>query len=195
MRIVVFNNLTLDGVTQGPGSPEEDTRGGFTRGGWSPPYADQVLGTYVAEGMASSGSLLLGRRTYEDFYAYWPKLTDGNQFTKVLNETNKYVASRRLEEPLPWVNSTLLSGDVADAVAKLKKAPGKDVVVLGSIEVIQALARRNLIDEYQLILHPLLLGTGRRLFPDGGPYTVLELVMAKPTTKGLILATYRPAKS
>jgi dihydrofolate reductase len=194
MRIVVFNNLTLDGVSQGPGRPDEDTRGRFTHGGWSPPYADAVLGSYVAEGMGSSGALLLGRRTYEDFFSVWPKRKDGNPFTKVLDDTQKYVASRTLKEALPWCNSTLLAGDATETVAKLKERPGKDLVVLGSVELVQSLARRDLIDEYQLIIHPLILGTGRRLFAEGGPYAALQLVVARPTTTGVVLATYRPVR-
>ena len=193
MKIVVFNHLTLDGVNQGPGRPDEDTRGGFTHGGWSLPYADSVLGSYIAEGMSSSGGLLLGRRTYEDFFSVWPKRKDGNPFTKVLDDTQKYVASRTLKEPLPWCNSTLLAGDAAKAVAQLKERPGKGLVILGSTELVQSLAQADLIDEYQLIIHPLIVGTGRRLFADGARYAALKLVMAKPTTTGAILATYRPA--
>jgi dihydrofolate reductase len=193
MRIVVFNHLTLDGVAQGPGRPDEDTRGGFAHGGWSLPYADAVLGRYVATGMRGSGALLFGRRTYEDFFSVWPKRKDGNPFTKVLDDTQKYVASRTLKEPLPWCNSTLLAGDATEAVAKLKAQPGKDVVILGSTELVKELAKRELIDEYQLTIHPLVLGSGRRLF-DGGRHAALRLVHAEPTSTGVILATYQPAR-
>ena len=194
MKVVVFNHLTLDGVTQGPGSPDEDTRGGFVHGGWSPPYADAVLGAYIGEGMASGGALLFGRHTYEHFFSVWPHRKDGNPFTKVLDDTQKYVASRTRKEPLPWCNSTLLAGDAADTVAKLKERPGKDMVVLGSVSLAQSLARHDLVDEYQLIIHPLILGSGRRLFADGGRRSALKLVGAKPTTTGVIIATYRPAR-
>ena len=195
MRIVVFNHLTLDGVAQGPGRPDEDTRGGFAHGGWSPPYADAVLGRYVAAGMGSTEALLFGRRTYEDFFSVWPKRKDGNPFTKVLDDTPKYVASRTPKDPLPWCNSTRIAGDATEAVAQLKARPGKNLVVLGSTELVKALAQRDLIDEYQLTIHPLILGSGRRLFADGGRYTALRLVHAEPTSMGVILATYQPALS
>src|SRR5229473_3525297 len=164
-RIIVFNSLSLDGVMQAPGRPDEDRRGGFERGGWALPYSDPAMGQAVGESMATTGGLLFGRRTYEDFYKVWPNQTD-NPFTEVLNNTQKYVASTTLTEPLPWRNSTLLEGDAAGAVAELKKGPGKDLVILGSGELIRSLMQRNLIDEYILLIHPLVLGSGQRLFPD-----------------------------
>jgi dihydrofolate reductase len=194
MKIVVFNHLSLDGVTQAPGRPDEDVRGGFEHGGWSLPYADAVLGAYVAQGMSTSGALLFGRRTYEDFYSVWPKRKEPNPFTKVLDATQKYVVSRTLENPLPWVNSTLLAGEAEDTVARLRREPGKSAVILGSAELVQSLERRNLIDEYQLTIHPLILGRGKRLFSDSGRFATLELVDTKPTTTGVIIATYRPRK-
>src|SRR5688500_12170649 len=148
-RIIAFIHLTLDGVMQAPGRPDEDRRGGFEHGGWAPPYGDAVMGNVMGRRMAEGGALLLGRRTYEDFAAFWPKQED-NPFTAVLNERQKYVASTTLAEPLPWSNSTLLRGDAAEAVARLKEQPGKDLVVLGSGELVQALMRRNLVDEYVL---------------------------------------------
>jgi dihydrofolate reductase len=193
-KVVVFTSLTLDGVMQAPGRPDEDRRGGFRHGGWATPYADQVLGSVAAASMADTGAVLLGRRTYEDFYAYWPKQTD-NPFTEVLNTTQKYVAAPTLEEPLAWSNSTLLKGDAADAVAGLKEQPGKDLVVLGSGELVQSLMRRNLVDEYVLLIHPLVLGSGRRLFPDGGVSAALRLVDAKTTTTGVVIATYQASTS
>jgi len=189
-KIVVFTSLTLDGVMQAPGRPDEDRRGGFAHGGWAQPYNDPVMGAVAAEGMANAGPLLLGRRTYEDFYSFWPHQTD-NPFTEVLDNTLKYVASTTLEEPLPWRNSTLLQGDAAEAVARLKQQPGKDLVVLGSGELVQSLRRRNLVDEYVLLIHPLVLGSGRRLFPDGGATATLRLVDAKTTTTGVVIATYQ----
>jgi dihydrofolate reductase len=143
--------------------------------------------------MASGGALLLGRRTYEDFFSFWPHQTD-NPFTEVLNNSQKYVASTTLDEPLAWSNSTLLKGDAAEAVARLKEQPGKDVVVLGSGELVQSLMRRNLVDEYVLLIHPLVLGSGRRLFPDGGASAALRLVVTKTTTTGVVIATYQPAE-
>ena|SRR3984893_11768243 len=193
-KIVAFTSLTLDGVMQAPGRPDEDRRGGFEHGGWAIPYADSVMGTASAESGASSGALLFGRRTYEDFFNVWPKRTDDNPFTAVLNNTQKYVASTTLKEPLPWINSTLLKGDGAEAVARLKAQPGKDIVVLGSGGLLQSLMRRNLVDEYIVLIHPLVLGSGRRLFTDGGEFTQLRLIDAKTTTTGVVIATYQPAE-
>jgi dihydrofolate reductase len=189
MKIVVFNSVTLDGVMQSPARPDEDTRDGFTHGGWAIPFSDQVIGNFAGQSMQTSGSLLLGRRTYEDFFQVWPKRTD-NPYTEVLNNAQKYVASRTLKEPLPWQNSTLLKGDAVDAAARLKEKPGKDIVVLGSGELIQSLMRRNLIDEFILLIHPLILGSGRRLFTDGLPPTNLRLVESKPSSTGVVIARY-----
>jgi dihydrofolate reductase len=193
-KVVAFMSLSLDGVMQGPGRPDEDRRGGFEHGGWATPYADSVLGSVAGESMADTGALLFGRRTYEDFYAVWPNRTD-NPFTTMLNNTRKYVASTTLEEPLPWINSTLLKGEAAEAVARLRAQGGKDLVVLGSGDLLQSLMRRNLIDEYLLLIHPLVLGSGRRLFNDGGSFTALRLVDTKTTTTGVVVATYQPAES
>jgi dihydrofolate reductase len=191
-RVVVTNHLTLDGVMQAPGRPDEDRRGGFEHGGWSPPYGDAVMGSVMGERMGQGGALLLGRRTYEDFAGFWPKQKD-NPFTDVLNKVQKHVASTTLREPLAWSNSTLLEGDAADAVATLKEQAGKDLVILGSGALIQSLMRRDLIDEYLLMIHPLILGSGRRLFPDGSPFTTLRLVDTTTTTTGVMIATYQPA--
>jgi dihydrofolate reductase len=189
-KLVVFTSVTLDGVMQAPGRPDEDTRGGFPYGGWGLGYNDEVMGGFLAENMARPGSLVLGRRTYEDLYGYWPRQTD-NPFTEVLNRTRKYVASATLAEPLGWSNSTLLAGDAADAVAALKREPGEDLMVIGSGELVQALRRRDLVDEYVLLIHPLVLGTGRRLFPDGGGPATLRLTGSTTTTTGVIIATYQ----
>ena len=191
-NLVVVNNLTLDGVMQSPGRPDEDTRGGFRHGGWARPYNDEVMGRVMAERMARSGSLVLGRRTYEDFHGYWPKQTD-NPFTPVLDQTTKYVASTTLSEPLVWQNSVLLEGDAAEAVARLKQQDGKDLVVLGSGRLVESLLRRDLVDQFVLLIYPLVLGTGRRMFAEGVPSTRLRLVDAIPTTTGVLIATYQPA--
>jgi dihydrofolate reductase len=193
-KIVVFNSLTLDGVMQAPGRPDEDRRGGFEHGGWAQPYMDAVMGEVAAQGMAEGGPILFGRRTYEDFFSYWPHQTD-NPFTEVLDNSQKYVASRTLHEPLPWQNSTLLKGDVAEAVVRLREEPGKDIVVLGSGDLLQSLIRHGLVDEYMLLVHPLVLGSGRRLFPDGGSFARLRLVDSVTTTTGVIIATYRPTEA
>ena len=191
MRIVVFMNMTLDGVIQAPGRPDEDVRGGFRHGGWAIPYADSVMGQFAAESMGKSGSLLLGRRTYEDFFKVWPNRTD-NPYTEVLNNTRKYVVSRTLAEPLPWQNSTLLKGEAAETVARLKQRPGKDVVVLGSGELVQTLMRGGLVDEYVVQIHPLVLGSGHHLFNEGCS-AALRLVESRATTTGVLLATYQPS--
>ena len=154
---------------------------------------DAVVGAAAAEGMARGGSLLLGRRTYEDFAGFWPKQRD-NPFTDVLNNTQKYVASRTLKEPLPWSNSTLLKGDPAEAVARLKQQPGKDLVVLGSGELVQSLMARNLVDRFVLLIHPIVLGSGRRLFTDTGASATLRLLDTKKSTTGVVIATYQPAE-
>jgi dihydrofolate reductase len=191
-RVIVFLNLSLDGVMQAPGRPDEDTRGGFKYGGWALPYFDPVMGGAAAESMAGMPALLFGRRTYEDFYSVWPNRTD-NPFTEVLNNARKYVASRTLKEPLPWNNSILLKGEAAQTVAALREQSGNDLVILGCGELIQSLMRARLIDEYALSIHPLVLGSGHRLFAEGSPYAALKLIESKITTTGVVLATYRPA--
>jgi dihydrofolate reductase len=193
-RVVVNNNVTLVGVLQARGRPDEDVRGGFEHGGWATPYFDSVMASWAAEGMAKGGALLFGRRTYEDFASVWPNQKD-NPFSEVLNNRQKYVASTTLQEPLPWSNSNLLKGDAAEAVARLKEQPGNDLVVLGSGELVQTLMRRNLVDEYVLLIHPLVLGSGRRLFVDGGAFATLRLVETRTTTTGVVIATYQPAES
>jgi dihydrofolate reductase len=192
MKVVAINQISLDGVTQAPGRPDEDTRGGFQHGGWAVPYGDEVLGKFMGERMNPDGALLLGKRTYKDLYGFWPSQID-NPYTDVLNKITKYVASTSMTEPLPWDNSILLHGDAADAVATMRGEQGPDLVILGSAKLVQSLMRRNLIDEYLLIINPLLLGSGHRLFPDSDKTVPLELVSATPTTTGVILAVYRPA--
>ncbi len=189
-KVVVVNNISLDGVMQAPGRADEDRRGGFAHGGWALPFNDPVMGQAMGEQMAGEGDLLLGRRTYEDFAAFWPKQTN-NPFTPVLNMRQKYVASTTLTEPLPWENSALLAGDAADAVAVLKAGPGGALAILGSGVLCRSLMQRGLIDEYLLLIHPLVLGSGQRLFPDDGSLAALELVASVTTTTGVILATYR----
>ena len=188
-KIIVNISLTLDGVMQAPGRPDEDTRGGFTYGGWALPYFDPSMFSPPADGKMPD--MLFGRRTYADFYSVWPNRTD-NPFTEVLNNAQKYVASTTLKEPLPWMNSMLLVGDAAEAVALLKQQLANDLVVLGSGVLLQTLMRHNLVDEYKLSIHPLILGTGRRLFPDGSPFAALKLVDTKIASTGVVMATYHP---
>ena len=188
-KIMVVNNVTLDGVTQGPGRPDEDTRGGFEYGGWGIPYADQVQGEAMGRSMAQSRGILLGRRTYEDFYGYWPKQTD-NPYTEVLNQAPKYVASTTAAEPLPWQNSTLLSGDLAGKVSAVRDRTDGVIAVLGSGELVRWLAEQDLIDEYLMLIHPLVLGSGTRFFPEKGPRRPLRLTDAVVTATGVVIATY-----
>jgi dihydrofolate reductase len=191
-KITVFTSLTLDGVMQAPGRPDEDTRGGFRHGGWALPYNDPVMGKVAAEGMAGGGAILLGRRTYLDFAGFWPKQKD-NPFTEALNNTQKYVASTTLKEPLPWANSTLLKGDVPKALAQMKARPDGDMVVLGSGELVQTLMKHGLVDLYMLLVHPLVLGSGRRLFAEGSGVAALKLINSITTTTGVVIGTYQPA--
>lgn len=192
-KVVVINHVTLDGVMQAPGRPEEDTRDGFTYGGWSAPNVDEMMMKALGARMGEGNRLLLGRRSYEDILGYWN--TQDSPFKDMLNSAPKYVASRTLREPLPWPNSTLLNADVADAVARLRQQPGRDLNAMGSGELIQTLLRHDLIDEYLLLIHPLVLGAGRRLFGDGGPPASLRLVDSTVSTTGVLIATYRPEHS
>jgi len=186
-KVVSITMVSLDGVMQAPGRPDEDSRGAFTRGGWATPYgAMQHL-----SGQAGSGSLLFGRRTYEDFHRVWPQRKE-SPFSAILDNMQKYVASTTLKEPLPWMNSTLLHGDAADAVARLKSEHAADLVILGSGVLVQSLLRHNLVDKFVLLIHPLVLGTGRRLFPDGGAPASFRLVASKTTPNGVVIATYQP---
>jgi dihydrofolate reductase len=191
-KIVAFIHLTLDGVMQAPARPDEDLRGGFKGGGWAKPYGDGVMGQAVSESMANTGALLLGRRTYQDFHSVWPQRKN-NPFTAILDDTLKYVASRTLKEPLPWKNSRLLPGDAEASVAALRQEPGKDIIILGSGVLVQSLLRRNLVDELMLTINPLVLGSGQRLFPDGGAPATLRLVDSRVTTKGVLVTRYATA--
>jgi dihydrofolate reductase len=193
-KLVVVESVSLDGVMQAPARPDEDTRGGFAQGGWAVPYSDEVMLREMGSGMGRA-ELLFGRRTYEDFYAVWPNQPEPNPFTEVLNKSQKYVVSTTLSEPLPWINSTLLAGDASSAVAELKAQPGTDLTVLGSGELVASLMHHNLIDEYILLIHPLVLGQGRRLFGDGSPLATLRLIRSVTTTTGVIIATYEPAET
>ncbi|HEY0534742.1 MAG TPA: dihydrofolate reductase family protein [Actinoplanes sp.] len=181
-KIVVVENVTLDGVMQSPGT-ESDTRGGFTRGGWAAPYADPVLAETLGKGVAADNAMLFGRRTYEIMQRSWGGRTDGNPFTAVLERKQKYVVSRSLTAPT-WVNSTAI-----DDLAALKQVE-EDLVVLGSGELVRSLAAAGLVDRYTLLLHPLTLGQGMTLFGDLD--VRLELEDTVVTGKGVIIAFYRP---
>ena len=187
-KITVVNHLTLDGVMQAPGRADEDPRGGFAHGGWAAPYTDDVMGRRLSAAM-SGGPLLLGRRTYQQFHAYWPEQT-GSPHSEALNNVQKHVASTTLTEPLPWQNSRLLSGDVPDAVAALKAEAGGDIVVMGSGELIRSLMPHDLIDEWLLLIYPLVLGEGGRLFTPDRPLGALRLLDSVTTTTGVVIVTY-----
>jgi dihydrofolate reductase len=193
-NVVVICNLTLDGVMQAPGHPEEDPRDGFTHGGWAAPYSADAMGRVMAERSGRQGAMLFGRRTYQRFASFWPAQPD-NPFTDVLNKIQKYVVSTTLSSPLPWVNSTLLTGDLGDSVTALKTSePERDLIILGSGVLIGSLLSQQLIDEFILLFHPLVLGSGRRLFPDGGPGAEFRLTSAVGTTTGVVICSYRTSQ-
>ena len=192
-KVIVIEHLTLDGVMQAPGHPEEDPRDGFRHGGWANRSQDPAMQEVIGAHMSSTWSLLAGRTTYERFADYWPK-QEPNPFTAALNRVQKYVASTTLTEPLAWQNSTLLKGDAADAVVRLKGELDEELVVFGSGVLVRSLMPRNLIDEFVLLIYPLMLGSGRRLFPDSGSnLSAFQLVGSATTGTGVIIATYQPA--
>jgi dihydrofolate reductase len=191
-KLVVIEFLSLDGVMQAPGSPEEDTEGGFKHGGWSQPYFDDVLGAAAAEGMAATDAYLFGMKTYQIMARHWPNAPSDDPFAAHLNSTPKYVASKT-PQSLAWQNSTLIEGGVAAAVAELKQQAGKNIAVLGSGELVQTLIEHDLVDEYLLMVHPIVLGSGKRLFRDSDQTRSLRLVDSKATSTGVLMLTYQPA--
>jgi dihydrofolate reductase len=197
MRKVIVNEfMTLDGVAQAPGAADEDTDGGFEHGGWHLRYFDDVSQQWVLDNLTQAGGFLLGRRTYEIFAAYWPHAPEEEQvIARPLNTLPKYVASKTLTEPLEWQNATLLEGDVAEAVAALKRGEGGDLHVIGSTALVQALVGHDLVDEFRLMIDPLVLGGGKRFFPDDRAARDLRLVDSQVTSTGAILATYAAAES
>jgi dihydrofolate reductase len=192
-KLIVSEFITLDGVLQSPGYPDEDPSGGFEAGGWQQRYFDDVLGRAAIEGLAASGGLLLGRRTYEIFAGFWPTAPADDPLAKIINGLPKYVVSTTLQEPLPWANSQVLRGDVAQAVGELKGQDGGDLRVLGSGELVQTLMEQDLVDVYALMIHPLVVGGGKRLFRDGNPGTSLRLVESTTTSTGVLIVSYVPA--
>jgi dihydrofolate reductase len=186
-KAIVLNAVTLDGVMQGPGRPDEDTRDGFEHGGWGVPYGDEATVAKMGERMGEDRAFLFGRRTYEQLLASWN--ARGGRFKDALNDARKYVASSDAEARLEWPNSTLLAGDVPAAVAGLKESSATNLVIMGSGVLIGSLMAADLIDEYLLIIAPLVLGTGRRLFA-GGTYASLRLVDSSTTRTGVVIATY-----
>ena len=188
LRVIEF--VSLDGVMQSPSHPEEDSEGGFRHGGWQQPYFDEVLGASAAEGMAATDAYLFGRKTYEKMAAHWPTVGDDDPYARHLNSTPKYVASRTLQD-LEWRNSTLLNGDLGEAVTQLKEQPGGNIAVLGSGELVQTLIEHDLVDEYFLALFPIVLGSGKRLFREADQVRKLTLVDSKATGTGGVILTYR----
>jgi dihydrofolate reductase len=190
-KIVVMEWITLDGVVQAPGHPDEDRDGGFEHGGWHLHYFDDTSREWVVEGYAEAGGFLFGRRTYENLAAYWPHASEEEQvIAEPLNTKPKYVASRTLLGPLEWQNSTVLTGDVAQAVLALKQEDGRDLHVIGSPQLARTLAEHDLVDEYRLMIDPLIMGGGKRLFGDGTAPKPLRLVESRVTSTGAILAKY-----
>jgi dihydrofolate reductase len=190
-KVIVMNGVTLDGVMQGPGRPDEDTRDGFEHGGWAVQRGDEAMAAKMGERMGGDRAFLFGRRTYDDLLTAWN--TMGGPFKDALNNTRKYVASSNPATRLDWPNSTLLHGDVPAAVADLKESSDTNLVIMGSGVLIGSLMAADLIDEYLLMIHPLVLGTGRRLFPDGTQAT-LRLVDSMTTKTGVLIATYEAAR-
>ena len=191
--MVVNEFMSLDGVVQAPGAADEDTSGGFAHGGWHLRYFEDVSQQWVLDGILEAGGFLLGRRTWEIFAAYWPDAPEEEQVIAVpLNEKPKYVVSRTLTEPLAWRNSTLVEGDAAEAVAALKREEGGDLHVIGSTELVRALLEHGLVDELRLMIDPLTLGGGKRIFAADGALRELQLARGEVTSTGAILATYVP---
>ena len=191
-KLVVGTFLTVDGVMQAPGGPDEDREGGFEHGGWSVNYWDDVMGQIITESTVQAGVLLLGRKTYEIFAAHWPRVSDDDPVAAKLNSVPKYVASRTLDQAT-WNNTTLIRGDVAEAVAKLKEQPGGEIQVHGSGDLIQTLMKHDLVDEYRLWVFPVLLGKGKRLFAEGTIPGGLKLVETKTFSTGVAIHTYERA--
>jgi dihydrofolate reductase len=188
-ELVVIEFVTLDGVMQGLGSPDEDREGGFEHGGWAAPFFDEVQGAAAVEGMKSTTAYLFGRKTYEKMIAFWPSQPDENPMAAHLNATPKYVATRTLSS-LGWSNSRVLDGELASAVRVLKSQGDGNIALLGSGALVQELIANDLVDGYRLFLHPLLLGTGQRLFREMDRPRRLRLVDCTPTTTGVLMLTY-----
>ena len=188
--ITVTMWVTLDGVVQGLARADEDTRGGFTQGGWGARYNDEVMASEMAKSMAKPGDMLLGRRTWQDFTTVWGRQTDGNPYTARMNATTKYVVSQTLRDADAWQNSILLHGDAVETVAKLKARSDRDLGIVGSASLVRTLHAAALIDQYTLLICPLTVGSGARLFEGAAPLTEFELTGSVTTTKGVIIAQY-----
>ncbi|MGZ3768593.1 MAG: dihydrofolate reductase family protein [Bdellovibrio sp.] len=189
-KLIVISFLTLDGVMQAPGAKDEDTEGGFKYGGWQIPFFGDVDNP-ISEITSKAGALLLGRKTYDIFAAYWPTVGKSIEpFGPFMNNINKFVASKTLHKT-QWQNSHLIDGDVGEGVVRLKREAGKDIYVFGSGDLSQTLMRKNLIDEYLLMIHPLVLGEGKRFFKQDSPRQDMELLESKNTKNGVLALTYK----
>ena len=190
-RLIADEWLSLDGVAQAPGEPDEDRSGGFEHGGWHMQYVDEAFQTWMLENLTKAGGFVFGRRTYESFAGHWPNASEEEQvIADPLNNLPKYVASTTLADPLAWQNSTVLKGDVFEAVQELKGAQGDDLHVIGSTELVRALLGHGLVDELRVIIDPVLLGGGTRIFSGDGEIRRLKLMNSEVTSKGAIIATY-----
>jgi len=189
-KVIAITQVTLDGIMQAPGGPEEDPRGRFTHGGWAMPFADEAAGAVLGEIMSGKFDLLLGRRTYEIFAAYWRYVGD-NPIAKAFNRATKFVVTRTLEK-FDWVNSQRIGGDVVDEIRRLKASDGPELHIWGSSELLQGLIAADLIDEFRVWVFPLVLGQGKRLFEKGVPLRGLTLVESRRVPSGVLLNTYRP---
>lgn len=194
-KLILSEFVTMDGVMQAPGGSDEDRSGGFEHGGWQMSYHDDAFGEYIVEGIAGAGGFVLGRKTYDIFAGYWPTAPDETRAVREpLNELPKYVASRSRRDPLEWNNSRIITGDVPAAIRNLKAEDGNHLMVIGSGDFAQTLIANDLADEYRIMIHPLVLGSGARLFRGGNPRRALELTDSRQTSTGVLLATYRRAE-
>ena len=192
-KLILTTFLSLDGVMQAPGGPDEDRSGDFKHGGWLVPYADPDMGRMIDETFAATDAFLLGRKTYDIFAAHWPRVTDpADPVATALNRLPKYVVSRTLTKA-EWHNSTVIRGDVAKQVAELKRRHAREILIQGSSELIQTLLPNDLVDEYRLLVFPVVLGSGKRLFGSGAVPAALTLVDTRATSTGVVVATYRPS--
>jgi dihydrofolate reductase len=192
MKLAAAEFLTLDGVYQGPGGPDEDRRGGFDRGGWQAPFEDEEVGPFITSVYERMDAMLLGRTTWEIWNAYWPNNDWGDPVSHGINVLPKYVPSTTLRDPT-WQNTHVIAGDVEAAVRELKAKPGRDLLLQGSGVLLRWLLERDLVDELNLLIYPLVLGSGLRLFPDEGQTHRLELLQSRVTPAGVMIQTYRPA--
>jgi dihydrofolate reductase len=194
VKIIADEWMSLDGVVQSPSGPDEDPSGGFPHGGWHVPYFDAAAQSFVLDGLTAADAFLLGRRTYETFAAHWPKAGADEQMVAVpLNSKPKYVASTTLSAPLDWANSSLLTGDATAAVAELAQRGDGELHLIGSAELARTLIAAGLVDELRVMIDPVLLGTGKRLFPDDGGLRAWRLASSVPTSTGALLVTYARA--